>query len=456
MTIKDTLQVRKSSDYDVNQEDADMSSALSASADAWIDLQKPANESEYLMAHLASRYEELFSAYLTIENQDFSSQKNIITLLIKQLSRAQSDIFVLKSILLGRDKLALSRDWEYQDPLRSYINALGRDARKIASERSIYSVPLDSTVIGFGWYPPNGEGAKAWRWSGPGLTSGLLIPRIFEDIVRIDAGIRVLKPDTIPETGMISIDGEKIDYTLNFSDSNMLVADLEFEFSFSEHSGPFFMMEFHVRDTVSSRELAQGDDSRLLGICLTSLTLRGSNPDEVKKVDRSRTSRIRIDPSPVIQESRHLSGARQKTERFKVDAGSTEFSGTGWYAPETDGANYWRWSGSETNSTILLPTLGGGRLRLTLDLLMPFGRSFDDTSFSVFVNDIPVALGSARGKSKGTLFRGELSLSTTDESDTFTLLLQSTLYNDPDNSPYREMRVLGVGLYGIVIDKISI
>lgn len=53
--------------------------------------------------------------------------------------------------------------------------------------------------------------------------------------------------------------------------------------------------------------------------------------------------------------------------RFDLDVGRP-FLGANWHAPETKGHRCWRWSGPQARSTIVLPSLGSGRLRLCLTL----------------------------------------------------------------------------------------
>lgn len=254
--------------------DVRLSGTLAEMADAWIDLQRPATEGEYLMENLARRYEELLGSFLGAAQAGPEAQHTVMKLLVKQLARAQADIFALKAAVLGRDKLVLTRDWEYRDPLQAYYDALGETATTAHPRNfSRYNLPLDSSIMGFGWYATEESGGNYWRWSGPGLASGLMVPRLFEGPVRMEARIKMLNRSVMPESGLVSINGRAMDYSLTFDDHDAAFATVGFDLDLGEDRSPFFMLEFKLAGTTSPKEEFGSADTRQLGVCLLRLEI---------------------------------------------------------------------------------------------------------------------------------------------------------------------------------------
>jgi hypothetical protein len=253
-------------------EDKQLSAKLAETADAWIDLQRPATEGEYLMTNLARRYEDLLGGFVGLAQTDPEAQKMVMTLLVKQLARAQADIFALKAAVLGRDNLALTRDWEYRDPLKTYSVVLGKTARaSLPSDFGRYAMPLDPSVMGFGWYPAEEENGHWWRWSGPGLVAGLLAPRLFEGPARMEAMVSAVDKTVFPASGLVTINDRPIDYTLEFADGDDVLAKLVFDVDLKDDQSGFFMLGFRVAATRSPYEKSGGYDNRQLGIGLLKL-----------------------------------------------------------------------------------------------------------------------------------------------------------------------------------------
>ena len=255
-------------------QDARLSGKLAEVSDAWIDLQRPGTEGEHLMQNLSQRYENLLGSFMGAGEVGPEARLLVMKLLIKQLARAQADIFALKAAVLGRDKLVLTRDWEYRDPLQAYYEALGEDA-VVVQRRSFsrYNLPIDSSVMGFGWYESEERGAASWRWSGPGTSSGLMVPRLFEGPVRMEAGIKVLSRSVLPESGLISVNGKGMDYNLRAKEDDPEFATVSFDLDLGDDRSPFFMLEFKLAGTVSPNEQYGKSDTRQLGLCLLRLEI---------------------------------------------------------------------------------------------------------------------------------------------------------------------------------------
>lgn len=257
----------------LRREEAAMTDALVTQADPWIDLQRASTESEYLMTALAQRYEAQMLPLLSGTTQDPQLLDRVLRILIRQLSRAQADIFALKSAVLGRDRLVLTRDWEFRDPLQS-AQADMRDAfgMPTVSGTSRFSVPLDSTTMGYGWYAPEELNGAVWRWSGPGLTAGLMVPQVFDAPVTVEVAFSVLRRDVLPEHGGISVNGTPIIGSV-VTDDTGLNGTITFPLDIRAEVSPFLMFVFEVLQTTSPTFEDGSKDSRELGICVRQIVI---------------------------------------------------------------------------------------------------------------------------------------------------------------------------------------
>lgn len=262
---------------DLAKLDAEESLALAAAADPWIDLSKLGSEEEILMGHLADRFAEASEAYVAAIGSNPEALQAAIRFLARQLARAQADVFALKSAVLGRDRLLLTRNWEYRDPLEAHSRHLLQDGVK-AMWRQLgrYDLPLDAELIGFGWHAPEGNDKSSWRWTGPGLNSILLVPRFFEGRVVMRLTFRMLQEDVMPATGGLLVGGAEIPYELILNDRNPLNGKVEFELDLSsgDRGGSAFLpVEIRLNATWSPHEVMGTSDKRQLGLCLQQASL---------------------------------------------------------------------------------------------------------------------------------------------------------------------------------------
>ncbi len=166
---------------------------------------------------------------------------------------------------------------------------------------------------------------------------------------------------------------------------------------------------------------------------------------------RDRSEMMRLDPLPFIPEGRRMP-ARTQSRRIELAAASPEFSGTGWYKPETNGQISWRWTQRPAGGVLLLPTLGGGKLTLSAKLMMPFGRLCNGETVTVMVNDTPLKVTWTSAQGSFASFAATFELPQDEGMGTFALLIQSGVYEDPGHDGERDSRLLGVGLRQLVLE----
>lgn len=71
---------------------------------------------------------------------------------------------MLKSAVLGRDRLALAQDWDYVDPLRAQFDALGADMAALGPAAfGNYVLRPDDSMLGFGWHGTETRDKQVWR-----------------------------------------------------------------------------------------------------------------------------------------------------------------------------------------------------------------------------------------------------------------------------------------------------
>lgn len=251
----------------IESADFSYSTRMAEETEPHIDLSKVSSDSEFLMAHLAARYEETMLPLISGQNSPNDQLLHVIRLLTRQLARAQADIYVLKSAVLGRDKLVLTRDWDYKDPLRSHLKAIGEDVQALSSfSLGRYVIEPEDYMVGYGWHDTEQrEDSSTWRWSGPETKSGILLPNIMGGECSLQVHFRVLSRDVLPDKDMVSCDHVSTPYTLEWvSEDNGIIS---FDVS-PPNDSTNFLVEFCLAKTVSPAELLGRYDKRHLGLCL--------------------------------------------------------------------------------------------------------------------------------------------------------------------------------------------
>lgn len=166
----------------------------------------------------------------------------------------------------------------------------------------------------------------------------------------------------------------------------------------------------------------------------------------------SRAELIAIDKLPFIPQGRAPIPVKHP-EQFKLAVDSTDFNGTGFFGRETDGFESWRWLRPDTASTIVLPSLGGGRLVLRVWLKLPFGHTFDTEVVRVRVNSTDILMIPINPPGNRGLFEATIELPIDQGLGTFMLVLESTSYTPTDAERNNETRTLGLGLLAVELER---
>jgi len=259
--------------------DTEASTVLTGEADPWIDLTRAGTGSEVLMTHLAERYAEVTDAYLATIGSDPAALVGVLRVLARQLARAQADIFALKSAVLGRDRMVLTQDWDYRDPLAAHARSFARDGTQtLWAQTGRYTLPLDEGLLGFGWYPPEGNERSIWRWSGPGVKATVLVPRFYAGRLAVEVTFNTVRRGVMPETGGLMVDEREIAYELSFADDETAKGKLSFTLDLESvdegTSGQSFLpLEFRVARTYSPAQEFGKFDKRELGICILKIEI---------------------------------------------------------------------------------------------------------------------------------------------------------------------------------------
>ncbi|MFN4100079.1 MAG: hypothetical protein ACK4GT_09910 [Pararhodobacter sp.] len=259
--------------------DTEASTDLVREADPWIDLTRAGTESEVLMAHLAERYAEVNEAYLATIGSDPAALLGAVRLLARQLARAQADIFALKSAVLGRDRMVLTQDWDYRDPLATHARSFASDGTKtLWTQTGRYTLPLDEALLGFGWYPPEGNERSVWRWSGPGVKATILVPRFYAGRLAVEVTFNTVRRGVMPEAGGLIVDEREIAYDLSFANDETTQGKLSFTLDLEPMAEgatdkSFLPLEFRIARTYSPAKEFGKSDKRELGICILKIEI---------------------------------------------------------------------------------------------------------------------------------------------------------------------------------------
>lgn len=113
---------------------------------------------------------------------------------------------------------------------------------------------------------------------------------------------------------------------------------------------------------------------------------------ELAATRRSREEWVKLDPLRYIPPSRRA-GSPPLLEQSVLTPRDERFTGSGWHKAESDGQREWCWSGRTGDcATLLLPSIGAGRLKLTLHMIMPFGARWNVERSTLVLNATPLTM----------------------------------------------------------------
>ncbi len=172
---------------------------------------------------------------------------------------------------------------------------------------------------------------------------------------------------------------------------------------------------------------------------------------------RSRETRLRLDPIREIPAERLAAVLTPPPEPlpgpYARDAAAPDLVGLGWYPPERAQSGTLRWSGAGRCATLILPALGGGRLRVTLALRAPYGQPLILADHDWFLDGEPLALRQVSGGSSDGVFEAEVTLPESGAHGRAVLLLHGLQWADPATGPRRDPRRLGLGLGWLRLER---
>lgn len=176
----------------------------------------------------------------------------------------------------------------------------------------------------------------------------------------------------------------------------------------------------------------------------------------VEAAQRGREAAIRLDPLRYIPGSRGRP-AGLPSDRFDLAADDAAFNGAGWYEAERSSRGAWRWGGRHgPYSTLLVPTLGGGALRLGLHLSMPFQSTFDLEAATLLANGQPLDLRLQEGSTdRAPRLSAEFDLPEDGGTGSLSLVLMAPRHHmaAAEGETPSDSRALGPGFVGLTLER---
>ncbi|WP_426957404.1 hypothetical protein [Muricoccus radiodurans] len=164
---------------------------------------------------------------------------------------------------------------------------------------------------------------------------------------------------------------------------------------------------------------------------------------------RSRGEWISLDPLRHIPEGR-AAPPPPPPRRVAVHAADPAFHGFGWHSAEGTGAESWRWSGTDRAASIILPSLGGGRLMIRLDVVAPFQAALDASAITVLANGQPLELLLVRAAPSRATLGADYTAPEDGGHGSLVLVLLGPSFADAAGP---DTRVLGVGLRSVTVER---
>ncbi len=165
---------------------------------------------------------------------------------------------------------------------------------------------------------------------------------------------------------------------------------------------------------------------------------------------RSRGDWVSLDPLRMAP-PRRTAPAPATPSRVEVHAGDPAFHGTGWHGAEGRSGGTFRWSDHVSVASVVLPSLGAGRIAVRVDLIAPFSLPIRAEDLRFIVDgEAPGFTLTAEGN---PLTTAAFEIVSTDEpgAGLLGIVIGGPRYGDPAG---REKRGLGIGIRRIVAERV--
>ena len=140
-------------------------------------------------------------------------------------------------------------------------------------------------------------------------------------------------------------------------------------------------------------------------------------------------------------------------DRFDLDL-RTDFVGSNWYGAEGGDVGGWRWSGPSTASTIVLPALGGGKLRIEVRFNTIIADPAYREGIRAYVNGDEYALTPVDGTTEFYFIDAEIAA--TQAFDRMVLRIEvPRTYSPAEAGGPNDPRKLGIGLSGCAVIRVQ-
>lgn len=166
---------------------------------------------------------------------------------------------------------------------------------------------------------------------------------------------------------------------------------------------------------------------------------------------------MRRDPLAFIPEARRAAARAPAPEPeagpFELAADDPAWCGHGWWPLEHTESGPLRWTGPAPCAAALLPALGGGALRVTLDVRSPFGVPLDIARYDVELDGAALRFETVANDGVTGRFAAAATIAPMPPLTRVALLVAGDWHEDPGTGPRRELRKLGLGLMRVVLER---